>query len=292
LSVANRPFPFTQHTQLATVARVFVFVLLYAVFFVLCAALFATLGHHLLATVSMQARTNDLLAFITVLLTTTFMIRAVDKRSWRELGLGSRAAAPSALVHGLLVGTVAIGVTCALLYLPGWLRVVPSLPGSSLAAGVRVSAFLLVAALSEELLCRGYLFCAIRDSLGTRGAVVATSVIFGLLHTFNPGATVESVLLVTMAGVFLAAVRVVFDSLYAAWAAHTAWNWVMAVPLHAVVSGFRFEAPDYRAVTSGPEWISGGIWGPEGGAVAAVGMLAGFTYLHARRGREDVINDG
>jgi hypothetical protein len=82
-------------------------------------------------------------------------------------------------------------------------------------------------------------------------------------------------------------VRVVYDSLYAAWAAHTAWNWVMAVPLHAPVSGLRFEAPDYRTVSAGPEWITGGAWGPEGGFAAVLGMMAGLAYLYTRRRREE-----
>jgi hypothetical protein len=82
-------------------------------------------------------------------------------------------------------------------------------------------------------------------------------------------------------------VRVVFDSLYAAWAAHVAWNWIMAVPLHAPVSGLAFEAPDYRTVSTGPAWITGGSWGPEGGLAAALGMVAALIYLNARRRREE-----
>jgi membrane protease YdiL (CAAX protease family) len=69
--------------------------------------------------------------------------------------------------------------------------------------------------------------------------------------------------------------------------AHLAWNWVMAVPLHAYVSGQRLEAPGYRAVAAGPEWLSGGRWGPEGGLVAALGLIAGLAYFHARRRREE-----
>jgi hypothetical protein len=61
----------------------------------------------------------------------------------------------------------------------------------------------------------------------------------------------------------------------------------MAVPLHAAVSGARFESPDYRAVTLGPAWISGGAWGPEGGLAAALGMIAAITYLYTRRRREE-----
>jgi hypothetical protein len=59
------------------------------------------------------------------------------------------------------------------------------------------------------------------------------------------------------------------------------------VALHASVSGIDFEAPRYRAVLSGPAWLSGGDWGPEGGLVAALGLIGGMTYFYARRRRED-----
>ena len=150
---------------------------------------------------------------------------------------------------------------------------------------------LLPAALAEELICRGYLLTAIRDGIGMWRAVVITSVLFGMAHLYNEGVTPESFVNVTLAGVFLAAVRIAFDSLYAAWSAHTAWNWVMAVPLHAPVSGLDLAAPDYRTTSHGPEWLTGGAWGPEGGLAAAVGMLAGLAYLHrTRRRREGVVD--
>jgi hypothetical protein len=82
-------------------------------------------------------------------------------------------------------------------------------------------------------------------------------------------------------------VRLALDSLYAAWAAHAAWNWMMAVPFHLSVSGISLDAPDYRTVSTGPEWATGGAWGPEGGAAAAVGMLAGLFYLYRSRLRRE-----
>ena len=163
----------------------------------------------------------------------------------------------------------------------------PAAAGSSLGAAARITLFLLPAALAEEVLCRGYLLTVVRDRIGTTGAVVTTSLAFGALHLSNPGWTVASVGVVALAGVFLAAVRIAYDSLYAAWAAHLAWNWVMAVPLHAPVSGLRFEAPDYRTVSTGPAWATGGAWGPEGGVAAALGMLVCLGFLYARRRREE-----
>ena len=152
---------------------------------------------------------------------------------------------------------------------------------------MRITVVLVPSALAEELICRGYLLTVVRDRVGVRWAVLLTSLMFGLLHLSNPGATAESVALVTLAGIFLAAVRVVLESLYAAWMAHLAWNWVMAVPLHAAVSGVRFEAPEYQAVTTQPAWVSGGAWGPEGGLMAGLGMISGLAYLYTRRRREE-----
>jgi 3-hydroxybutyryl-CoA dehydrogenase len=110
---------------------------------------------------------------------------------------------------------------------------------------------------------------------------------FGMLHIPNPGATPASVLVVVLSGFLLCAVRIRFDSLYAAWMTHLAWNWTMAVPFHALVSGIRFEAPGYRALAVGPSWLSGGAWGPEGGVFAAVGMSLGLGYFYVRRSREE-----
>ena len=114
-----------------------------------------------------------------------------------------------------------------------------------------------------------------------------TSVMFGMLHLRNPGATVSSVMVVISAGILLATVRVRTDSVYAAWMTHLAWNWTMAVPFHALVSGIRFEAPGYRAITQGPSWLSGGEWGPEGGVVAALGISLGWVWVYMRPRRKE-----
>ena len=271
----------------ATIGRVAAFIVLFAVLQVAAYALLADPMIWLVARTGQRIRVDEMLVLVAALATTGIMLRSVDVRPWSVVGLGPDAARARVIGKGWCVGFVAIGAACGVLLASGWLRIAPSEPGSSLGAAARITVFLIPAALAEEVLCRGYLLTVIRERIGTWGAVAATSVVFGVLHVSNPGWTVASVGIVALAGVFLAAVRVVYDSLYAAWAAHVAWNWVMAVPLHAPVSGLRFEAPDYRTVSAGPEWITGGAWGPEGGLAAVIGMLACLTYLYARHRREE-----
>jgi hypothetical protein len=146
---------------------------------------------------------------------------------------------------------------------------------------------LLPAALLEELVTRGYIFAVLRETWGWKWTLMVTSVAFGLLHLQNAGVTVESVLLVIAAGLLLGGIMVAMRSLYAAWMAHFAWNWTMAVVFHTAVSGLPLESPGYRYVDAGPDWATGGPWGPEGGIPAGLGMGGGaaVAYLYARRHR-------
>lgn len=216
---------------------------------------------------------------------TAIALRFIDKRPWSDVWLGRDAARPSLLAIGFLIGAAAIALPVVGLIGAHWLREAPGGSGSWLGAAVRVSLLLLPAALFEELFTRGYVLSVLREWWGWPWAIVVTSVGFGMLHLANNGATAESVALVTLAGFFLAGVLYATRSLYAAWMAHFAWNWTMAVVFHTAVSGYPLESPSYRYVDAGPDWATGGEWGPEGGIPAGVGMggAAGLSYLVARR---------
>ena len=211
------------------------------------------------------------------------MLRWVERRPWAEVGLDGEAARPLVLFSGFLLGALAIGIPTALLIGVGWLDRLPATPGAWLPAALRVSLFLLPAAFAEELATRGYVFAVLREVWGWRWTLFVTSAVFGLLHLANAGANVQSVSLVVLAGVFLGAVLLATRSLYAAWMAHFAWNWTMAVIFHTAVSGLPLETPDYRYADAGPDWATGGPWGPEGGAAGGLGMLGGLAYLYVRR---------
>ena len=215
------------------------------------------------------------------------MLKWIDPRPWTYVGLDRSAARPSMLGKGFVLGSTAIAIPVLLLIGVHWMGRVPEPSSSWWGAAARVSFFLLPAALWEELLFRGYVFAVLRQVWGWRTTLLVTCLAFGAVHLNNPDASLRSASLVALAGVFLGAVLVVTRSLYAAWMAHFAWNWTMAVLFHTAVSGFPLEAPNYKYVDSGPDWATGGLWGPEGGLAAGAGMLGGLGYLFARRRREE-----
>ncbi len=212
-------------------------------------------------------------------------LRRVDGLPWASANLGAAAARPRVILGGTLLGALAIGIPAAMLWSLGMLRAEDQPEGSSIGEGVRALVLLAPLAFLEELTIRGYPLTVLREVVGSRAAVALTSVAFGLLHVANPGSTPAAIAMTMLAGVMLGSIVIATNSLYAATAAHLAWNWVMAGVLHAPVSGFGVSTPDYRLVDAGPDWITGGPWGPEAGFGAAVGMSGVLTYLYVRRAR-------
>ena len=213
--------------------------------------------------------------------------RVADPRGWRSVRLDRSALRWRAIVGASALAAMAIGLATVPLLVTGWLQAEPAPPGSSIGAGLLMLGFLAPAALWEEMVFRGYAFAVLAEWWGMPAALGATSIVFGLVHLQNAGATPESIAVVVLAGVFLGTVLVRLRSLWAAFAAHLMWNWMLAAVLHSAVSGIPFATPDYRLVDAGPDWATGGVWGPEGGVPAALGLVVMTAYLYLRRGRRE-----
>lgn len=218
---------------------------------------------------------------ISLLAAHAVMLKLVDRKPWAWVGLGGEHAEPKPLLAQSVLGVAAIGVPAMLLLAIGWLRFELGPGGTAewVVFAISMLALLAPSALFEELLFRGYPFAVLREAVGWKGTVLVTSVLFSLVHFENPGAGPLPLLVVFLAGVWLAAVLLATGSLFAAWLAHLAWNWTLVGLLHAPVSGFHVPPPAYQTVNAGPVWATGGVWGPEGGVFAALGLIAVTWYL-------------
>lgn len=212
-----------------------------------------------------------------------FILSKVERKDWSYVWMGRSAASPSTLAHGLILGALPLALPAAALLAASQLSVTTTADGSWMGAALLSATVLLPSAFAEELVVRGYIFALLREKLGWKVALAATSIGFGAVHMANPGANLQSLSVVVLAGVFLGAVVLVTRSLYAATLAHFAWNWFIAAVMHMPVSGIPVAgSPDYRVVETGPDWLTGGSWGPEGGFAAAFGLMVGLIYLWLR----------
>jgi hypothetical protein len=81
--------------------------------------------------------------------------------------------------------------------------------------------------------------------------------------------------------VFLGAVYLRTGSLWWATGAHLGWNWALAYLVDLPLSGLELiDAPLLEPMLTGPAWLSGGGFGPEGSVLAAVtvGAAAAWTW--------------
>lgn len=217
------------------------------------------------------------------------MVRVVDELPWSAVWLDVGALSPAALGWAALLGALAIGIPALALLSGGWLSAIdaPGSPSDALRYAAIMIGVLIPAAVWEELLFRGYLLRVLHDALGAWPAVLMTGAAFGALHATNlPVLQPLALALVTLAGVFLGWIVLARRSLYAAIATHVAWNAMLVVVLHTEVSGAQLgAAPAYRLVETGPDWATGGPWGPEGGLAAGAGLTVALLITLARRQR-------
>lgn len=209
-----------------------------------------------------------------------FLTRVVERRWPAELGWRGLARGTAL---GAVAGVGLISVVVLLLWAAGSYRV------TGVDAGIDWWTPLLTggfgAAISEEIIARGVMFRVTEEGLGTGWALVVSALFFGGAHIVNPGATLWSSLAIAIeAGLLLGMLYHVTQSLWPCIGLHVGWNFAQGTLWGIPVSGTR--APGFLASErTGPEWLTGGIWGAEASVLAVlVCFVAALAlFVHARR---------
>ena len=221
----------------------------------------------------------------TVTLSVFLARRYLDRRTFVSLGLHWNRQAISDLLFGFGLAGFLMGVMYTLEWAVGWLKfegfawqqfplstVIFQLFLGLLTFGVTV-------AWLEELSDRGYLLLNLKDGLNLPWALFLSSAIFGLRHLGNPNASWISTLGIFLAGIFLAYGWVRTRQLWISMGLHAGWNFFEGIVFGFPISGvesFRL----IKQTVSGPEWITGGAFGPEAGLVVILAMVVGTMLIH------------
>ncbi|HYU09587.1 MAG TPA: CPBP family intramembrane glutamic endopeptidase [Gemmatimonadales bacterium] len=214
-------------------------------------------------------------------LSTWIVGRLLKKYSWAELGWRRPAVTPwlRGVAIGAVMACVAIGLAVVLdgarIHFTGdwslWPRIAPPLIIG-----------LIFAALGEEFGFRGFPLRRLSDAFGVVPAMLLLAILFGLLHAKNPNATVFSSVNVALAAIWLSFAFFSAGGMPLAWGAHFGWNAGLAILFDAPVSGYSFLVPVVEYTPGAHAWVDGGAFGPEGGIVATIALLAGTGWLLTR----------
>ncbi|MFG1927744.1 CPBP family intramembrane glutamic endopeptidase [Cryptosporangium sp. NPDC048952] len=185
------------------------------------------------------------------------------------------------LRRGALIGSGAFTATMLLIGMfGGWEHVSGgSFSGMLITLGAMASV-----AVNEELLFRGVIFRIIEERTGSVVAIVASSLLFGLVHLVNPSATLWGTLAIAIeGGTLLAVAYVLTRSLWLPIGLHFAWNFVGGGFFGIVVSGAPQEDTSLLHTSlSGSDALTGGAFGPEASLVALAVCLT-ITAVLLRR---------
>jgi membrane protease YdiL (CAAX protease family) len=242
---------------------------------------------------------------VVVLLTGLVGSRLLDRRPFADYGFHLNKGWWLDLGFGMALGTLLMlgifGVELAL----GWTEITATyVTGDSgqrfgLLILVLFTTILLYGAILEEITYRGYMLQNLAEGLNLKRigpqlatliAVLISSVVFGLGHASNPGATTLSTInTMLIAALVLAAGYVLTGQLALPIGFHVAWNFVGVGVLGFSASANIVGASFFAISEHGPALWTGGAYGHEGGLLGMGAFILGFlliaAWVRVRRGK-------
>jgi uncharacterized protein len=215
--------------------------------------------------------------------------RFLDKRTFASLGLKANTHMVADLLAGFIIAFLMMAFIYLLVIGFKWITFEGfAWQKDDLSIAISQSAIWLVIFIivgwQEEILSRGYQLQNIRDGINLVWGVILSSLIFSVLHIFNPAALWTSMLGIFMAGLFLAFGYLLTGQLWLPIGLHIGWNFFEGTIFGFPVSGLNSYTL-LRIRMTGPSLWTGGEFGPEAGLILLPALLfgAGLVYLYSKK---------
>ena len=225
---------------------------------------------------------------IAVVIFTKYYVTLVDRRPFETFGLAREGRWSYELLVGVILGIGLPGLIFGISCLAGWTHITGSLfsqpPARILVVLVETLIALIGVAITEEMIVRGYMLQTLNWGYGTAVALIVSSLLFGMVHLFNPGATPLAFLGTAGAGLVLGYSYLVTRRLWLPIGWHFGWNFALGPIFGFPVSGI--DIPSWVVQrTHGPALWTGGRFGPEASLMMLIVLLIGilavrFTIPH------------
>jgi len=210
------------------------------------------------------------------------LVRHFERREVIEL---AKRGAAGRVAAGALLGAGLFSIVYAAMALGGYVQLVRF---GGFAGFWSPLATAIGAGVGEELVFRGVIFRLTEERLGTAAALIVSSVLFGLVHAANVGATPVSTAAIALeAGALLGIAYTASRSLWLPIGLHFGWNFSEGGIFGTAVSGGQSRGL-LDSVLSGPNLMTGGSFGPEASLIAVAVSLTATVVIGlwaARHGR-------
>lgn len=209
-----------------------------------------------------------------------------DKRPFYETGFTLNIHWFRDLIAGIIIAAVSMSIMMMILWSFGYLTFAVNHSGmfdrEFFSAIIRTLFLMIAVSIWEESYFRAYLILNLKEGLNfgiinrkyaLLLAVLVASIIFSFAHTSNPHSTTLSFLNIAFAGIVFAYPYIYSKSLAISVGLHLSWNYFQGVVFGMPVSGLKMDQSILISRIAEPEILTGGQFGPEGGAIGFFGLI-------------------
>lgn len=138
----------------------------------------------------------------------------------------------------------------------------------------------LIQGAAEEVLTRGWMLPTLAARYRPWVGVLVSSLFFAVMHGLNPNLSILAMLNLFLYGLFAALYALREELLWGICAFHSIWNWVQGNFFGLEVSGQAVSGGMlFNLMETGPDWLTGGAFGPEGGIATTVVLLVSMAII-------------
>lgn len=225
---------------------------------------------------------SRLLILIGLLLSTYILTRYLNRKPFEAAGFSFHSRTFYQFTKGCVVGFLLMAGICVVELAVGFIQLAPRELSGMTIVTILVSSgiYFLVGASMEEVLFRGYAFQSLIQGITFLPATIVMAVLFAYLHYFNPNASLLGMVNVAGAAVFFSIAYMKTRALWLPIGIHFAWNFSQTTLFGFPTSGVHFTDKELLVLhQGGPEIITGGAFGPEGGLLATLALIVGTWYI-------------
>jgi membrane protease YdiL (CAAX protease family) len=194
--------------------------------------------------------------------------------------LPSRATTREEWLRGAALGWALVLAAILPMMLRGSLHPEFNLSLANLGYAILSLITLAIATLALEVAFRGFLFAQFIEATGPVFATIFLAFLYATLSSFRPGATALSILDTFLFAVLFCMAYLRTRALWIGWGIHFAWNAAASILFGLPIAGDAgYNNLLFTSVT-GPEWLTGGPYGPDAAFFTAIVLLLGIFALH------------
>jgi len=238
--------------------------------------------------------TSTLITTVAALASVWVAGRLLDRRPFPSFGFHLNRAWWRDFAFGLALGALLMTAIFLVEWVAGWITIngffrTDSPDDPFVTAFLTPLLLFICVGIYEETLSRGYLLRNLSEGfhlawVGRRTAIVGawliSSLIFGTLHAVNPNASLASTFNLIIAGLFLGLGYVLTGELAIPIGLHITWNLFQGNVYGFPVSGVDFNRTTVFAIVQhGPDWVTGGAFGPEAGLIGLLATAVGAALI-------------